>query len=198
MCRFIESIKLNDGIIYRLAYHQQRTNNTFYACFEHKNPLDLALILSNEDLPTHGLYKIRIVYDTEIVSISVTPYVKREINSLKIVASHIDSKGFKNLDRSQYETAFSQRGDCDDILFVQNGLLTDTSYANIALYNGKEWITPKKPIIYGSHRAKLLSEKVIIERNIPISSLANYHKMCIFNALIEFEELIIDISNIRT
>ena len=33
----------------------------------------------------------------------------------------------------------------DEILITRNGLLTDTSIANIALFNGKEWHTPKHP-----------------------------------------------------
>ena len=37
----------------------------------------------------------------------------------------------------------------DEILITRNGLLTDTSIANIALFNGKEWHTPKHPLLKG-------------------------------------------------
>jgi hypothetical protein len=36
-----------------------------------------------------------------------------------------------------------QRGNADEIIIVRNGLLSDTSYSNIALFDGTMWVTPK-------------------------------------------------------
>ena len=38
-----------------------------------------------------------------------------------------------------------QQGDCDEILIIRDNHLTDTSYTNVALYDGQQWFTPLYP-----------------------------------------------------
>ena len=61
---------------------------------------------------------------------------------------------------------FQIRQDKDDILIVKNGLLTDTSIANIALYDGNDWYTPLHPLLKGTKRAELLDKGVLKEKEI--------------------------------
>ena len=49
----------------------------------------------------------------------------------------------------------------DDILIIKNGFITDTSIANILFFDGKKWITPKKPLLKGTVRERLLRMKLI-------------------------------------
>ena len=63
---------------------------------------------------------------------------------------------------------FLIRQDKDDILIVKNGLLTDTSIANIALYDGNDWYTPLHPLLKGTKRAELLDKGVLKEKEIKI------------------------------
>ena len=72
---------------------------------------------------------------------------------------------------------------------MRHGLLTDTSIANIALWNGCEWHTPAQPLLAGTQRRYLLDTGQIKETDIPVASLGNYRHIRLFNALIPFGEV---------
>jgi 4-amino-4-deoxychorismate lyase len=132
-----------------------------------------------------------------VQSLEYTPYVRREIRSLKLVDTDMESKAYKMEDRTGLNAVFAQRGDCDDVLLVKNGFLTDTSYSNIALFDGEQWFTPRVPLLYGVNRAGLLTEGKIIEKDIKTEELMNFQSLTLFNALIEFGDIILDISVIN-
>jgi len=52
-------------------------------------------------------------------------------------------------------------------------------------------------LIYGVNRANLLEEGKIFEKDIKLSDLQNYSAIRLFNALIEFGEIELNISNIH-
>lgn len=193
MCRFFEAIKLKDGRFYRLKFHQQRVGDTFNLFFPGSPVINLETYLLNTPFPEKGIYKCRIVYDSEIRQIEFIPYQFRPVQTFRLVETNIESTVYKSEDRTAINQAFAQRGECDDVLFVRNGLLTDTSYSNIALYNGSQWVTPRIPLLYGTQRAYLIENKMIVEEDIPAECLQNYQKIRLFNAMIEFGELEIEI-----
>lgn len=78
------------------------------------------------------------------------------------------------------------------MLIVRNGRLTDTSIANVALWNGTEWHTPSFPLLKGTHRQRLLDEGRIVERDITVDDLSLYSRVRLFNAMISFGEIEID------
>ena len=193
MCRFLEAIKLKDGVFFRLKFHQQRVENTFHLFFPEYSVINLDEYLHKLTFPEKGTFKCRIVYDSEIRKIEFIPYQLRSVQTFRLIETSIETTVYKPEDRTAINHAFAQRGECDDVLFVKDGLLTDTSYSNIALYNGSEWITPRIPLLYGTQRAYLIENKMIVEEDIPAESLQNYQKIRIFNAMIEFGELEIEI-----
>jgi len=196
MSLFVESIKLNDGIFSRLKLHQERVNNAFNANFQDEEPISIFEILNEYSIPQKGIYKCRIAYDTDVQLVEIVPYVRREIKSLKLVRTDIETRTFKLENRALYNDAFAQRGYCDDVLLVRNGLLTDTSYCNIALFDGENWFTPLTPLLYGVNRADLLANEKLIERDIKASELKDYQQIMLFNAMIEFGELVLDVNQI--
>jgi 4-amino-4-deoxychorismate lyase len=103
---------------------------------------------------------------------------------------------YKSTERQAISKLYDLRGDCDDILLVRNGCVADSSYTNIAMFDGDKWITPKRPIIYGTNRAYLLDNNLITEGNIAISDISKFQKIRMFNAMIEFGEIELDISSI--
>lgn len=197
MCRYIESIKLKDGIFYRLKFHQERVNNAFAACFPSGEPINIFESLNQSVFPQQGIYKCRIVYDSELQHLEFTPYVRREIHSLRLVETELESFRYKPEDRSGLNAAFTQRDGCDDVLLVKNGLLTDTSYSNIALFDGKNWYTPRIPLLYGVNRAELLEEETLIAKDIKVDDLKKYQQISLFNAMIEFKDVVLDIDAIK-
>ena len=189
MSRFIETIKLKEGEFDRLKYHQQRIEMAFKLFYTEIPVIDLEAYLQNITLPEKEIYKCRIVYDSEIRQVEFIPYQLQSVQTLKLIETNIESTVYKPEDRTAINQAFSQRGECDDVLLVRNGLLTDTSYSNIALFNGQEWMTPRIPLLYGTQRAYLIENKMIIEADISVETLQNYQKIRLFNAMIEFGEL---------
>jgi len=198
MCRFIESIKLQDGAFYRMEYHQNRVRLTFEKFFPDSEIIDLSKAFKPLEIPQKGVFKCRVLYSSEIQLIEFVPYTRRDIKMLKLVETDIDSLPYKIEDRSLYNAAFAKRELCDDVLMVKNGLLADTSYCNIALFNGSEWFTPRVPLLYGTNRAQLLSETVLIEKDMKVDEIYNYQQIALFNAMIEFGELVLDINQIET
>jgi len=197
MCLFFESIKLQDGKFYRLKLHQQRINKAFADFYPDEEPINIVAQLNQYTFPQEGIFKCRMVYDTDVQSLEFEPYVRRDVRSLKLVETDMESRPYKMNDRSQLNAAFALRADCDDVLLVKNGLLTDASYCNIALYDGENWITPRLPLLYGVNRAQLITEGKLIEKDIKPVELVNFQYICLFNAIIEFGELKLEISSVR-
>ena len=196
MCQFFEAIKIKDGIIIRLKYHQQRVNKAFEIYYPSEQTISLLDELNQSVIPQEGTYKCRIVYSDTVHSVEITPYQMREIKSLKLVETDLESFTYKLDDRSAYKAAFEQREGCDDVLLYKNDLLTDTSYSNIALFDGENWYTPQFPLLYGTNRAELIENGKIVEKDIRVSDLKKYKRIALFNAMIEFGELILDTDKI--
>lgn len=83
--QFIESIKLLNGDIFHLPYHQERVCRTFLHFFPNKKALSLLHIIKKNSLPQEGKYKIRIVYNQKDYTIEVLPYQLKPINTIKCV-----------------------------------------------------------------------------------------------------------------
>ena len=79
---------------------------------------------------------------------------------------------------------FEKKDKADEIIIVKNGYITDTSIANIVIYDGTSWLTPKVPLLRGTARARLLEEKEIIEANITVKMLLKSQKLALLNAMI--------------
>ena len=197
MCRFVESVQLKDGVFKRLDLHQERLMKAMTDYYPKDKIVDLKSVLMHTSFPVEGLFKCRVVYDSEIRKIEFIPYIKREIHSLKLVETQMESTPFKKEDRSLLVAAFALRGDCDDVIMVKDGLLTDTSFTNIALFDGVNWFTPHVPLIYGVNRTQLVREGILTEKDINSSDLVNFKRVSLFNAMNEFGSIELDISSIR-
>ena len=197
MSRYIETIKLKDGEFFRLKYHQQRMNHVFMSFYPDLEVINLEEYLKTCEFPMIDVFKCRIVYDSEIREIAFSPYQIRPIQTLKLINTSIETTIYKPENRHAINIAFEQRGECDDVLFVKHGLITDTSYCNMALYDGQQWITPRLPLLYGTQRAYLLEKKRIIEQDIAVENINKFQKIMLFNAMIEFGELEISPSFIQ-
>ena len=197
MCQYIESLRVVDGHICNLAYHQQRMNRTRLEVFGQPTPLLLNDILKNVKAPS-GLAKLRFIYDeTGIHDMNCTPYKRKEIRSLHLVYDDNINYPYKSTDRSTLNELKKQQGDCDEILIVRNNHLTDTSYTNIALYDGEQWFTPSTPLLRGTMRQRLLNCGLIQEREIMVSDIPNYQYISLFNAMISLGEVILPIDKIK-
>ena len=195
MCRFIETICINDGVIENLSAHNERMNNTIRVHYGSS-----VMPVSLEDFITAEGCKVRIrcrvEYTSAVEKVEYFPYSIREVKSLQLVNDDTAEYSFKYADRSVLDRNFALRGNVDDVVIVRSGMLTDTSIANIALYKEGKWFTPKYPLLKGTRRARLLTEGIIEEDIIMADSLHKYEKIRLFNAMISFGEVEIDIKNV--
>jgi 4-amino-4-deoxychorismate lyase len=181
----LETIKIEDGRIYNLSYHQARFDKSRKVLWGSTGKIDLSSFIQ---APAHGLYRCRILYDEIIHSIEYIPYIPKEIRRLKIITSTINYN-YKYANRDALNTLLQKQTDCDEIIIEQNGYLTDTTIANIAFYDGKQWVTPAKPLLEGTMRAKLLDEGFIHKKEIKKEDLKNYSQVALINAMIGFKIL---------
>ena len=196
MYQYIESLRVVDGHICNLAYHQQRMNKTRLEVFGQPTPLLLNDVFKGIKAPS-GLAKLRFVYDEAgIHDISCTPYTRKNIHFLRLVTANDIDYRYKSVDRSALNQLKEKQGDCDEILIIRNNHITDTSYTNVALYDGKQWFTPSTSHLRGTMRQSLLDMGLLQERELLVSDLPNYKQISLFNAMMELGELVLPVNKI--
>ncbi len=187
---FIETIRLEDGQVRHADYHQHRLDETRRRYFPMAAPLRLTDHLPVTSLT--GRAKWRLVYGENIVTQSVTPYTLRPITSLRCVVEDGAMYPYKSTDREVLDRCFSHRDTADEVLIIRNGLLTDTSIANIALGSPEgPWYTPLHPLLAGTCRARLIEAGRISVMPLTADDLERFSHLAIFNAMIPFGELVL-------
>ena len=183
---FLETIKIVDGQIFNLEYHQKRYESVL-AALGAKEVQNLKEFINP---PEWGLYRCRLLYDIHSVEVTFHEYKKREISTLKVIFENEIEYVHKSTARQKIDTLFEQREECDDILIIKELYVTDTSIANIAFQTSEgEWITPKNPLLKGTTRARLLDEGKLTERDIKVHELRSFSKVALLNAMIDFDIL---------
>jgi len=183
MSKYIETIKILDGEIFHIEYHQKRYESVLTA-------LNVVVSKKLKDFinpPPWGFYKCRLIYDENSINVEYHEYKKRDMSSFKVIFDNSISYDIKSLDRREIEDLYAQKDDADDILIIKNLKVTDTSIANIAFYRDGVWSTPKEPLLKGTTRARLLDEGKIVEADIKASDLRSFTKIALLNAMLDFE-----------
>lgn len=177
---YFESIRVIDGQVYHLEYHQRRVNQS--------SAVQLQDVLRTISLPQEGIYKLRISYTpTTILHTDISRYIPKRIETLKIVEDNRIDYSLKREDRSVLNQLHDMRQECDDVLIVKNGMITDTSFCNILLNNGVNWVTPSTPLLEGTCRARLIQEKKICVEDISLTDLSKFKHFMLINALLDFD-----------
>lgn len=195
--QFIETICLKNGSFQALDWHQARLNRVFAEAFPGAKPFDLAEVLAQNPCTLTAenatdRIRCRVLYDRDVVSVSYFPYHIRPVSSLMLVEDNAIDYHLKFADRNQLDTLFAKRDLCDDVLIVKDGLVTDTSIGNVALYDGEQWFTPAKPLLRGTKRAQLLANGLLQEREIRKIDLYSYKYISVINAMIDLEEVVFE------
>ena len=177
--QYFETIKCLDKEIFNLKYHKQRISKT------------IGLNINLEDYiypPNNKLLKCKVIYDSDgILDVIFNRYIEREIKTFKFIYDDRLKYNFKNCNRIDIDKLYAMRDDKDEIIIVQNGYITDTSIANIAIFNGNNWLTPKTTILEGTTKNRYLAEKKIIEKDITVDDFKNAEKIALMNAMIDFK-----------
>jgi len=177
--QFLETIKAVNGKLYHLEYHQMRLDRTL--------PNTGILLKDIVTPPAVGFFRCRVVYSDKDYAVSYHPYQKKDIQTLKLVVSKTIEYSKKYLNRESINNLFAKKASCDDILIVKNGLITDTSIANVAFFYKNEWLTPKQPLLYGTTRQRLLEESKILLHDIEVKDVQKFSQIALMNAMIDFD-----------
>jgi len=181
----LETIKVEDGTVFNLHYHQKRCNTSRQKLYQSDDILDLSSVLSP---PKKGLYRCRVIYAAKIKSIEYIPYAPKIISKFKIVSSEL-SYDLKYANRISLDTLLLTHQDVDEVIIEKDGYITDTTFSNIAFYDSKEWVTPSQPLVHGTMRQKLIDEGLLQPKIIKKDDIKNYTNVALINAMIGFKIL---------
>lgn len=189
MCPLVETLKLKDGIVHNTEYHQYRLNGAMAELFPEAERIDLASAILIPGNYLSGLYKVRVLYGPTIDKVEISSYIPRTIRSLKIVLHESVDYHLKYTNRQVLQELFAQRVDCDDIIIVKNGLVTDSFAANLLFFDGQKWVTPDSPLLKGTQRQFLLDGGIVCEKKIRVEDIFNYQKVGLVNSMLDFEDM---------
>jgi len=189
MSLLVESLKLKNGVVQNLEYHQARLNRAMNELFPDVEKIDLAKTIVVPENCISGVFKVRVLYGSSVGNIEIEPYAFRTITSLKVVRHESVDYHLKYTDRQILQQLFAQRENCDDIIIVKNGFATDSFAANLLFFDGETWFTPTTPLLRGTKRQLLLDRGIISEKEIREEDISGFQKVGLINAMIDFEEM---------
>ena len=179
----LETIRVEGGEASHLSYHNQRFNQTRKKLFGIHHSFDLATIIKP---PDQKIYRCRILYSREIQKIEYLPYQPKPIQKIALISSDL-TYPFKFADRTGFNKLLDASPECDEVVIIQKGFLTDTTIANIAFLQGKQWITPEYPLLEGTTRQRLIDEGFLTPKAIRAEEIDCFDGFALMNAMIGFK-----------
>ena len=191
---FFETILMVDARPQAVGEHEARMQRTAAAHGFQPPPLpDLARLVP-ADLAS-GRTRCRVDYAEQITSVRFARHRPRQLSALELVpADHLDY-GFKRADRSALDRLVTEAG--VEPLIVVEGRLSDTTFSNLVLQRGDQYLTPATPLLAGTRRARLLREHRIAEAELGPDDLADFETVHLVNALVDLGELVLPVADVR-
>lgn len=191
MIKLVESIRILNGRVSLLKYHEDRCNLSRKNLFAETKQLKFSgkiIIPANYQ---KGLVKCRLIYGKDIEDISFQHYIIRKINKIKIIYNDSISYQYKYLDRKELDDLFKLKMECDEVMIVKNGLITDAYYYNFVFQKGKEYFTPKVPLLEGVRMTNLILNKRIIKKDIFATEIHKFDTIHLINAMTSLGKIVI-------
>ena len=171
------------------AYHQyryERALRQFYGESAVKIHDLSAIIEKTTEFSTAllaPLTRCRVDYNACEVQVQFFPYQRRQIRTFQpVICDHIDYS-LKFSDRTLLNQLLAQRGDCDEIMLIKQGKVTDCSIGNLIFRQGEQWFTPDSPLLAGTQRECLLAAGRIKERTIFAEDVPLFDEIRLINAM---------------
>ncbi len=197
MYQFIETICYKNGLFERIDLHTNRLNRTRHHFFGNQIAINLFDHLKVPQDLINSTVKCTVTYSNEIEHISYSDYQMRAVNSLKLIDHNLIDYSFKYANREELGELYSKRGECDDILIVKDGFLTDSFYANLVLLRENRWYSMLNPLLLGTRLLSYVQESLVTPVLVSPDDLHLYSEARIINAMISIENSpIIPIQNI--
>jgi 4-amino-4-deoxychorismate lyase len=188
--QLLETIKLENGQLQNIEYHNRRFNSSRFDLFEINDNSLLENLIKVPKPYSEGLFRCRVIYEKDIQELTFTPYIHKEIKSLKLIDIGDWDYSYKYADRSFMNDLLAENKEFDEVIMTKHGFITDCTIANLAFWDGSNWFTPSKPLLKGTKRQQLLDRQEIIETEIRIEDLGKYEGVCLINAFRGLEKQI--------
>lgn len=199
MYPLFETIFISQGRPMFANYHWERMKHSAESLWGIRLSFGPGALLALPFTPEYNkVYRCRMEYDTENCFMRMEEYHYHPIRTLQLVEAGTMDYPFKFTDRRMIEERYARRGTCHDILIVRDGMITDTSTANIVFRKEGKLYTPSAPLLRGTARARLLNKGKINEISISVDELGRYSGFTLINALrVHYFPDFSPISNIR-
>lgn len=191
MFQFIETIHYKNGEMPLIHWHNQRflsTQKENWNAIIYPNISDiLQKKLENYSFDKDIPYKIRLVYGQDSLQVDVEKYTQKSISELYLIHANEIEYSYKFFDRSKLNQLKTKISTEDEIIAVKQNRITDTSFTNIALFDGDKWYTPLNPLLKGVQRQYLIEKNILHPKEILIQDISNYSQIALFNAMVNWE-----------
>lgn len=187
MCQFIESIRVENGVIFLLEEHQRRVNETFQYFGKQENIIKLNKIFEKENFEKNGIFKFRIEYDLEGNFITENnPYTRAEIKEFQLIINDNVDYSFKYKNREVLEE-MKRKSEGREIIIIKNQYVTDTSFSNIVFFKNGQWFVPSTYLLNGVQRQFLLKNNKVKEIEIGLDNISQFTHFKLINAMNDLE-----------
>lgn len=189
MYPLFETVAIIEGKAQNLALHQARYERSLQQFYGKQDVTVFQLaeiiekhtaLLAQQDTT---LYRCRLDYNAHHVQTYCAPYQRKIYRTFQPVVCDDIDYDLKYAQREKLNQLLLQKGDCDEIIIIKQGLVTDCSIGNLIFKQGNQWVTPDTPLLAGTQRQKLLQENKIQTRRIYAEDLATFSEIRLINAL---------------
>lgn len=189
-----ESICFQENEFPLLNYHLERMHRTCRFLFSSSFQKEKELLTTLQGIHSNTKMKVRVEYDEKHFKVSSSIYHPKNILAVSLLLKEDIIYPYKTTNRDVF---LQYQQEHKEVVFVKNGCLTDTTFSNIALWNGEEWHTPESPLLHGTRRQCLLENKKIKERKITLSEMERYHTLSFINGMLDLGELVFPVRDIK-
>ncbi|PLK42834.1 aminotransferase class IV [Emticicia sp. TH156] len=183
MSLLFETIQLQNRKLHNLAYHNQRMHKSRTELLGIDREVSLAELINIPAWVGEGLYRCRVSYQHEIEKVEFFPYKPVHPGRIDLVENCQLEYPYKFEDRSGFRQMLNQNPEADDLIILHNGMLTDATFANVAFYDGSQWLTTDAPLLKGTKRQFLLDSGVLKEASIKAEDLKYFSQLALINAM---------------
>ncbi len=187
---FFETIRIQDGRIQLLDYHQRRMNRVFRYFYPGHRPHAIADLVELDKYQGASVVKCRLDYSHHTFSCEYSTYHLRSILKLVPIESTI-SYPFKYADRTELDAISTKVHKSEEPLLIAHGRLKETTFGNVIFRIDNRWVTPMYPMFYGIMREFLVSSGQIEMADLFLEDLDRCDQIKIVNAMMPPEACIL-------
>lgn len=181
MYLFFESICIKNKLPQHLYLHQNRINYTLKKFHKKHDYINLKTIISKLDFQNMKIYKVKIIYSNTLKDIILEEYKPKIHTLFKFIKIKKNIYKYKFLDR-KIINQFKKKNK-EEIIFILNNYITDTSYSNLIFKKNNKWYTPNTYLLNGTQRKYLIKNKKIQEVQISLNKLKEFNSFKLINAM---------------